>query len=128
MKDYRLQDKVTKKLKYGLFVDEVVFYDVLFTNQNSAVRGVRFQNLLIFPQSIYSFKLDEGHKLLRNRIDETENRPTSDDFNNMAIKMVNFLDVLDDSTSLTENDIYRIFFFQNNEKLFLRNLNLQNSF
>ena len=27
MKDYRLQDKVTKKLKHGLFVDEVVFYD-----------------------------------------------------------------------------------------------------
>ena len=27
MKDFRLQDKVTKKLKYGLFVDEVVFYD-----------------------------------------------------------------------------------------------------
>ncbi|WKK57698.1 MULTISPECIES: sensor histidine kinase KdpD [unclassified Sphingobacterium] len=99
-----------KILRKNPFVDEVVFYDVLFTNQNSAVRGVRFQNLLIFPQSIYSFKLDEGHKLLRNRIDETENRPTSDDFNNMAIKMVNFLDVLDDSTSLTENDIYRIFY------------------
>jgi two-component system phosphate regulon sensor histidine kinase PhoR len=28
----------------------------------------------------------------------------------MAIKMVNFLDVLDDSTSLSENDIYRIFY------------------
>src|SRR5690606_1974797 len=53
---------------------------------------------------------DERNRLLRNRIDETENRPTSDDFNNMAIKMVNFLDVLDDSTSLTENDIYRIFY------------------
>src|SRR5690606_40292514 len=99
-----------KILRKNPFVDEVVFYDVLFTNQNSAVRGVRFQNLLIFPQSIYSFKLDERNRLLRNRIDETENRPTSDDFNNMAIKMVNFLDVLDDSTSLTENDIYRIFY------------------
>ncbi len=99
-----------KILRKNAFVDEVVFYDVLFTNQNSAARGVRFQNLLIFPQSIYSFKLDSQHKLLRNRIDATVNRPTSDDFNNMAIKMVNFLDVLDDSTSLTENDIYRIFY------------------
>src|SRR5690606_15864247 len=99
-----------KILRKNPFVDEVVFYDVLFTNQNSAVRGVRFQNLLIFPQSIYSFKLDERNRLLRNRIDETENRPTSDDFNNMAMKMVNFLVVLDDSTSLTENDIYRIFY------------------
>ncbi|MVZ66458.1 GHKL domain-containing protein [Sphingobacterium sp. DK4209] len=99
-----------KILRKNAFVDEVVFYDVLFTNQNSAARGVRFQNLLIFPQSIYSFKLDNQNKLLRNRIDATVNRPTSDDFNNMAIKMVNFLDVLDDSTSLTENDIYRIFY------------------
>ena len=27
LKDFRLQDKATKKLKLGLFVDEVVFYD-----------------------------------------------------------------------------------------------------
>ena len=27
VKDFRLQDKVTKKLKLGLFVDEVIFYD-----------------------------------------------------------------------------------------------------
>ena len=27
VKDFRLQDKATKKLKFGLFVDEVLFYD-----------------------------------------------------------------------------------------------------
>ncbi len=99
-----------KILRKNPFVEEVVFYDVLFTNQSSAVRGVRFQNLLIFPQTIYAFSLDNSNKLHRSRIDANETRPTSDDFNNMAIKMVNFLDVLDDSTSLTENDIYRIFY------------------
>ena len=99
-----------KILRKNPFVEEVVFYDVLFTNQSSAVRGVRFQNLLIFPQTIYAFSLDNSNKLHRSRIDANETRPTSDDFNNMAITMVNFLDVLDDSTSLTENDIYRIFY------------------
>ncbi len=99
-----------KILRKNPFVEEVVFYDVLFTNQNMAGRGVRFQNLLIYPRTISSFRLDEENKLIRGRISASENRPTSDDFNNMAIKMVNFLDVLDDSTSLTENDIYRIFY------------------
>jgi two-component system phosphate regulon sensor histidine kinase PhoR len=99
-----------KILRKNPFVDEVVFYDVLFTNQNPAVRGVRFQNLLIYPRSIFSFKLNEENKLVRESVSAIDNRPTSDDFNNMAIKMVNFLDVLDDSTSLSENDIYRIFY------------------
>lgn len=99
-----------KILRKNPYVEEVVFYDVLFTNQNSAVRGVKFQNLLIFPRSIYAFSLNEENKLLKEPLSANENRPTSDDFNNMAIKMVNFLDVLDDSTSLTENDIYRIFY------------------
>ncbi|MGJ1204991.1 sensor histidine kinase [Sphingobacterium lactis] len=99
-----------KILRKNPFVEEVVFYDVLFTNQNMTGRGVRFQNLLIYPRTISSFRLDEENKLIRGRISASENRPTSDDFNNMAIKMVNFLDVLDDSTSLTENDIYRIFY------------------
>ena len=99
-----------KILRKNPYVEEIVFYDVLFTNQNSAVRGVKFQNLLIFPRSIYAFSLNEENKFLKEPLSANENRPTSDDFNNMAIKMVNFLDVLDDSTSLTENDIYRIFY------------------
>src|SRR5690606_10982866 len=99
-----------KILRKNPYVEEIVFYDVLFTNQNSAIRGVKFQNLLIFPRSIYAFSLNEENKFLKEPLSANENRPTSDDFNNMAIKMVNFLDVLDDSTSLTENDIYRIFY------------------
>ncbi len=99
-----------KILRKNPFVEDVVFYDVLFTNQNATVRGVRFQNLLIYPRSIYSFKLNDENRLVKERISGVDNRPTSDDFNNMAIKMVNFLDVLDDSTSLSENDIYRIFY------------------
>lgn len=99
-----------KILRRNPFVDEVMFYDVLFTNQNDGIRGVRFKNLLIFPRSIFSFKLDEENRLLKNRVSQNTGRQSSDDFNNMAIKMVNFLEVLDDSTSLTENDIYRIFY------------------
>jgi len=99
-----------KILRKNPYVEEVVFYDVLFTNQNAAVRGVRFQNLLIYPRSIFSFRLNDENRLVKESVSALDNRPTSDDFNNMAIKMVNFLDVLDDSTSLSENDIYRIFY------------------
>lgn len=99
-----------KILRKNPFVEEVVFYDVIFTNQNASTTGVRFQNLLIYPRSIFSFSLNEENRLLRESMSSTDSRPTSDDFNNMAIKMVNFLDVLHDSTSLTENDIYRIFY------------------
>ncbi|GEM69200.1 hypothetical protein SMI01S_28060 [Sphingobacterium mizutaii NBRC 14946 = DSM 11724] len=99
-----------KVLRKNPFIDEVVFYDVLFTNQNPTVRGVRFQNLLTYPRSIFSYKLDKENKLVKASVSSVENRPNSNDFNNMAIKMVNFLDVLDDSTSLSENDIYRIFY------------------
>src|SRR5690606_36826204 len=97
-------------LRRNSFVEEIVFYDVIFTNQNASTTGVRFQNLLIYPRSIFSYRLDEEHRLIRESMSSTDSRPTSDDFNNMAIKMVNFLDVLRDSTSLTENDIYRIFY------------------
>ncbi len=99
-----------KILRKTPFLEEVVFYDVLFSNLNEGVRGVRFQNLLIYPRSIFSFHLNEENKLIKNSLTESTNRPSSDDFNNMAIKMVNFLEVLDDSTSLSENDIYRIFY------------------
>lgn len=99
-----------KILRRNSFVEEIVFYDVIFTNQNASTTGVRFQNLLIYPRSIFSYRLDEEHRLMRESMSSTESRPTSDDFNNMAIKMVNFLDVLHDSTSLTENDIYRVFY------------------
>ncbi|MBV2226786.1 MAG: HAMP domain-containing histidine kinase [Sphingobacterium mizutaii] len=99
-----------KVLRKNPFVDELVFYDVLFTNQNPTVRGVRFQNLLIYPRSIFSYKLDKENKLIKASLSSVDNRPNADDFNSMAIKMVNFLDVLDDSTSLSENDIYRIFY------------------
>ncbi len=99
-----------KILRKNPYVEEVMFYDVLFTNQNVGIRGVRIQNLLIYPRSIFSYSLNSENKFIKQSVSAIENRSSSDDFNNMAIKMVNFLDVLDDSTSLSENDIYRIFY------------------
>src|SRR5690606_34190320 len=77
-----------KVLRKNPFVDELVFYDVLFTNQNPTVRGVRFQNLLIYPRSIFSYKLDKENKLIKASLSSVDNRPNADDFNSMAIKMV----------------------------------------
>ncbi len=99
-----------KILRKNPFVEEINFYDVLFTNVNDLSQGVRFQNLQILPRFIFNYHLDDQHKLVKQQVTESVNKPSSDDFNNMAIRMVNFLNILDDSTSLTENDIYRIFY------------------
>ena len=99
-----------KILRKNPFVEEVTFYDVLFTNVDELSQGVRFQNLQILPRFIFNFHLDNQHRLVKQQVTENINKPSSDDFNNMAIRMVNFLNILDDSTSLTENDIYRIFY------------------
>lgn len=98
-------------LRKNPFVERAVFYDVMVTNSQEIHRGVRFlNNLLIHPKSIISFGLDSEYRLTAQSRFEEGNQPFWDDFNNMAIRLYGYLDKVDESTTLTEDEIYRVFY------------------
>jgi len=100
-----------RALRKNPFVEEVVFYDVMITNSRTINRGVRYRdNLLFHPKSIIRFKLDNAHRLQINSNFQEEPDPYAGDFNNAAIKFFDYLAKVNESTTLTEDEIYRVFY------------------
>lgn len=92
------------------FVNKVTFYDILFTNGETAGKGLSFINLSISPLSVINFSLDNQNRLISKRQDEDGYRNYSDEFNNMMLKLASSLDRGVDSIKLTDNDIFRMFY------------------
>lgn len=92
------------------FVGEVRFFDIILTNKDSVFQGVRFDNLSIYPESSYTYHLDKDNRLVGGQQSSQEHRNHSSDFNNMMLKLVDFIDSAVDSTRLTDNDIFKVFY------------------
>lgn len=97
-------------LRKNPFVEEAVFFDVIVTNSQDLLGGVRSQGLLFHPKSIISFSLDKENRMVAKSLAYEEHIPFRDDFNNMGVKFFGFLDNVDESTTLTEEEIYRVFY------------------
>lgn len=104
------------------FVDRIFFYDVGITNSDSLEAGIKYNHLLVYPKSITSFHLDDDNRLVTQRPENTQTRTYIDDFNTMALKFVGFLDRVNESTSMSDNDIYRIFYTLNPGKITYMNI------
>ncbi|RZF59338.1 sensor histidine kinase [Sphingobacterium corticibacterium] len=107
--------------KYA-FVDRVLFYDITITNSDSIETGIKYNHLLVYPKSITSFHLDKDNRLIAQRPENTLTRAYIDDFNTMVLKFVGFLDRVNESTSMSDNDIYRVFYTLNPGKVTYMNI------
>lgn len=104
------------------FVNEVIFYDVIFTNQDSLNFGVKFNHLTIHPKSILRYQLDAQNKLMITQEGSEQKSHGINDFNNMALKLVSYLDVVDETTRLSDNEIYKVFYTINPGKIVYMNI------
>ncbi|PRD54579.1 sensor histidine kinase [Sphingobacterium gobiense] len=107
--------------KYA-FVDRVLFYDIAITNSDTVETGIKYNNLLVYPKSITSFYLNEENRLIAQRPENTQTRAYIDDFNTMVLKFVGFLDRVNESTSMSNDDIYRVFYALNPGKVIYMNI------
>lgn len=92
------------------FVNKIVFFDLVFTNKDSLAKGVKFNNLLISSKASYDYYLNKDNRLISERQNMDEYRNYSDEFNNMVLKLVGYLDRLTDSIRITDNEIYKVFY------------------
>lgn len=104
------------------FVEDMVFYDIVLANNDSIPTGVKFNNLLIHLKSIHTFFLDEEFRFKKKKIPEEQSKEYIDDFNNTALKLVSFLDRVDETTRLTDNEIFKIFYSINPGKIAYMNI------
>lgn len=92
------------------FIDEVRFFDVVLTNEDSIAKGVKFNNLSIYFRSSNLYALDSKNRLQIWSPTADSYRTITTEFNNMVLKLVNFIDFVSDSTRLTDNDIFKTFY------------------
>ncbi|MBD1425114.1 sensor histidine kinase [Sphingobacterium arenae] len=104
------------------FVDRVLFYDIVITNSDSIDLGIKYNHLLLYPKNITSFHLDKENRFIAQRPENTQTRAFIDDFNTMVLKFVGFLDRVNESTSMSDDDIYRVFYTLNPGKVTYMNI------
>jgi len=91
------------------FIHDITFYDIILTNKDSIGEGLKAKNLSILVKSKIRYLLNQEHKLLIDN--QTTNRvKISEDFNNMMLKLVSYLDKSQDSLQLTDIDFYKVFY------------------
>ncbi|TYP96109.1 two-component system phosphate regulon sensor histidine kinase PhoR [Sphingobacterium allocomposti] len=113
---------VNDVIRKNAFVESVLFYDLAVTNSDSIESGIKYNHLLIYPKSVISFSLDAENRLVAQRKKSNETRAYVEDFNNMVLKFVGFLDRVNDSTRMSDNDIYKVFYTMSAGKVSYMNI------
>lgn len=102
-----MMDNVLRKYP---FVRETIFYDIAFTNDVEEPYDIKLNNLLIQSRSVYSYTLNDTYHLISKRIGGDQLKDYYEDFSTMTMKLGNFLDRVNESTKLTDNMIFKIFY------------------
>lgn len=113
---------VSDVIRKNAFVESVLFYDITVTNSDSIEAGIKYNHLLVYPKSVISFKLDGDNRLVAQRKESNETRAYTEDFNSMVLKFVGFLDRVNDSTRMSDSDIYKVFYTLNAGKVSYMNI------
>lgn len=90
------------------FIDRIVFYDLLLSNEQDVDYGFSANELVIYPKGAYEFGRDST-----GFTHDRKNHFTlslSDDFNNMAVKFGAFIERVDTTRGLDPDDLYRVFY------------------
>lgn len=90
------------------FIDRIVFYDLLLSNEKDIDYGFSANELTIYPKGAYEFSLDSGAFTHVRKNHYTLS--LSDEFNNMAVKFGAFIERVDTTRGLDADDLYRVFY------------------
>lgn len=90
------------------FIDRIVFYDLLLSNEREIDYGFSANELTIYPKGAYEFNIDSGMFIHARKNHYTLS--LSDDFNNMAVKFGAFIERVDTTRGLDADDLYRVFY------------------
>jgi len=92
------------------FVERIVFYDVSLSNRKDA-HGFAINNLVVYPKKVYQFTPEQtGGGMPVVPKDGHLPLSLSDDFTNMAVKFAGFIERVDTTKALREDDIFKVFY------------------
>ncbi|MFC3199798.1 sensor histidine kinase [Parapedobacter deserti] len=99
-------------LKTYPFVDRITFYDVALSNNEHIDYGVSANNLVVYPKGVYQFRAHDENDGLPDTAMRNGQLPLSlsDDFNNMAVKFAAFIERVDTTKALQDDDIFKVFY------------------
>lgn len=99
-------------LKDYPFVERIVFYDVSLSNNEQIDYGFSANNLVVYPKGAYQFTARDDHDSLSVSANRSTQLPLSlsDDFNNMAVKFAAFIERVDTTRSLLDDDLFKVFY------------------
>ncbi|MBK1441808.1 HAMP domain-containing histidine kinase [Parapedobacter sp. ISTM3] len=94
------------------FVERIVFYDVALSNSESVDYGFSANNLVVYPKGIYQFSQPNQTGQPSSTANHSGQLPLSlsDDFNNMAVKFAAFIERVDTTKALRDEDIFKVFY------------------
>jgi len=93
------------------FVERVVFYDVSLSNERVDY-GFSANDLVVYPKGVYQFSAGANGADLLPLVPKSGHLPLSlsDDFNNMAAKFAAFIERVDTTRALQDDDIFKVFY------------------
>lgn len=93
------------------FVERVVFYDVSLSNEHVDY-GFSANDLVVYPKRVYQFGAEKAGRDLSAAVPRNGHLPLSlsDDFNNMAVKFAAFIERVDTTKALQDDDIFKVFY------------------
>lgn len=106
------------------FVRRIVFYDVLLSNDEAIDYGFSANSLVVYPRGVYEFsaKRDgDGQPVGANQHGQLP-LSLSDDFNNMAVKFAAFIERVDTTKTIYDDDIFKVFYSVNPGKISYMNI------
>lgn len=106
------------------FIERIVFYDITLSNDQDVSRGFSANNLVIYPKGVYVFSASNA-SVESNREGQLP-LALSDDFNNMAVKFAAFIERVDTTRSLYNDDIFKVFYSVNPGKISYMNIPRRN--
>lgn len=97
--------------QYYPFVERIVFYDVALSNDNTIDYGFSANNLVVYPKGVYQFSVQGSDSVAQIGAPNGQlPLSLSDDFNNMAVKFAAFIERVDTTKALRDDDIFRVFY------------------
>ncbi len=106
------------------FIEKVIFYDTEISN-HSITDGFMVRNFSISPKAVYQFAAKipkDSIVLFKNTRPNTLSLKTADEFNKMAIKFSSFIESLDTTKALTEDQIFSVFYSINPNRITYLNI------
>jgi Signal transduction histidine kinase len=94
------------------FVERIVFYDVSLSNEEQIDYGFSANNLVVYPKGVYQFSARHAGDNITLESTRNGELPLSlsDDFNNMAVKFAAFIERVDTTRALRDDDIFKAFY------------------